>query len=258
MNQPTVLLSPRKPAVPAEGGTVEVLLHVQAPDQSIESKTTVTPKRLALVVDRSGSMDGQPLTEALRCVEHIANCLTPADQLSVVVYDNRVDVLVPLSPVQSPEATLQAQTLDGLPITTHAAMLRLPAVAQADYANLPADEAVQSRLQEVEFAQSSQALRELVQRGDTAAARAMMGDLEQRFAVHPWLRDKLAGLRILADRDPELMSKEIRFSAMRMSSRLSQKSEVQYSKDETESEIPAFLRKKVEEGKGRQRTGGTE
>ena len=99
MTQPTVLLSPRKPAVPAEGGTMEVLLRVQAPDQSIESKTTVTPKRLALVVDRSGSMDGQPLTEALRCVEHIANCLTPADQLSVVVYDNRVDVLVPLSPV---------------------------------------------------------------------------------------------------------------------------------------------------------------
>jgi Ca-activated chloride channel homolog len=440
MTQPAVLLSPRKSAVPADGGTVEVLLRVQAPDQSIEFKTKVTPKRLALVVDRSGSMDGQPLTEALRCVEHIANCLTPADQLSVVVYDSRVDVLVPLSPVQSPEAicraiaqvqsggntnlfggweagaqqleggvdtsisrvlllsdgqanhglceigaieghcrnwlargvstttvglgrgfnedlmialaragggqqyygqtasdlydsfdeefsllqalclrqlevklipapgvivetvglvqqgpqggyrlsdlawgaeswlmlrlhvspsdagetrdlmtaTLQAQTLDGLPITTHAAMLRLPAVTQAHYANLPADEAVQSRLQEVEFAQSSQALRELVQRGDTRAARAMMGDLEQRFADHPWLRDKLAHLRTLAERDPEMMSKEIRFSAMRMSSRLSQKSEIQYSKDETESVIPAFLRKKVEEGKGRKRTGGVE
>ena len=85
-----------------------------------------------------------------------------------------------------------------------------------------------------------------------------MGDLEQRFAHHPWLRDKLTHLRTLAERDPEMMSKEIRFSAMRMSSRLSQKSEIQYSKDETESAIPAFLRKKVEEGKGRKRTGGVE
>jgi len=49
-------------------------------------------------------------------------------------------------------------------------------------------------------------------------------DLETRFAQHPWLQDKLQRLCELADRDPELMSKEVQFSAMRMSSRLSTKS----------------------------------
>ena len=66
-----------------------------------------------------------------------------------------------------------------------------------------------------------------------------------------WLQDKLQRLRELADRDPEMMSKEVRFSAMRMSSRLSAKSECRYSADETDSAIPAFLRKKSQEGRGR-------
>ena len=56
-----------------------------------------TPLRLALVVDRSGSMDGAPLTEALRCVRHIGASLGARDQLAVVLYDNRVQVPLPLT-----------------------------------------------------------------------------------------------------------------------------------------------------------------
>lgn len=68
MTHPTIVLSPRKPFVSAQGGVLEVLVRVQAPDQPEERKTTVISKRLALVVDSSGSMSGEPLTEALRCV----------------------------------------------------------------------------------------------------------------------------------------------------------------------------------------------
>jgi Ca-activated chloride channel family protein len=107
MTQPTILFSPRTSAISAQGGVLDVLVRVQAPDQPAQSKATVTPKRLSLVVDRSGSMDGQPLTEALRCVTHIADCLTPADQLSVVVYDDKVNVLLPLAPMQSPTVVRQ-------------------------------------------------------------------------------------------------------------------------------------------------------
>ena len=85
MTQASVLFSPRKSALSSQGGVLEVLVRVQAPDQPAQSQAAITPKRLALVVDRSGSMEGQPLTEALRCVTHIADCLTPADHLSVVV-----------------------------------------------------------------------------------------------------------------------------------------------------------------------------
>ena len=38
-----------------------------------------------------------------------------------------------------------------------------------------------------------------------------------------------------------------------MSRRLVAKEDIQYSKSETESLMPAFLRRKVEEGKGRKR-----
>ena len=367
MTQPTILFSPRTSAISAQGGVLDLLVRVQAPDQPADTKTTVTPKRLALVVDRSGSMDGQPLTEALRCVTHIADCLTPADQLSIVVYDDKVDVLMPLAPMQSPAkvrqlvadiqsggstdlfggwqagarqleggvdatisrvillsdgqanhglceiseidkhcsamlargistttvglgrgfnedlmitmartgggqqyygqtaedlfdsfdeefqllralclrsldlklipapgviieplglvqqnpdgsyrlsdlawgaecwialrlhvspsavggtrdllaASLQATTLEGQAMTAHAAMLSLPVVDAETAQTMPMDGAVQDRVQEVEFAQASQALRVLVQKGDAQGARKLFKDLETRFAQHP-------------------------------------------------------------------------
>jgi Ca-activated chloride channel family protein len=151
-------------------------------------------------------------------------------------------------------ASLQGTTLEGQSLTAHAPMLSLPVVDDAAAKALPADSAVHDRLQEVEFAQTSQALRVLVQRGDSSGARKLLKDLEARFAQHPWLQDKLQHLRKLAERDPEMMSKEVRFSAMRMSSRLSAKSEARYSADETDLAIPAFLRKKSQEGKGRKQT----
>ena len=434
MTQPTLLFSPRTTAIAAQGGVLDVLVRVQAPDQPAETTATVTPKRLALVVDRSGSMNGEPLTEALRCVTHIADCLTPSDQLSVVVYDDKVDVLLPLTAMKSPTAvrqlvaniqsggstdlftgwaagaeqleggvvstisrvillsdgqanrglcdiseiekhcsimlargvstttvglgrgfnedlmiamaragggqqyygqtaddlfdsfdeelqllqalclrsldlklipapgvileplglvqqnpdgsyrlsdlawgaecwlmvrlhvspsavgdtrellaaSLHATNLEGKSLTAHAAMLSLPVVEQATFQVLPADSAVDDRVQEVEFAQASQALRGLVQKGDTEGARKLFKDLEVRFAQHPWLQDKLQRLRELAERDPEMMSKEVRFSAMRMSNRLAAKAgEVRYGADETDFAIPAFLRKKSQEGRGR-------
>ena len=436
MTQPTIVLSPLKPAVPAQGGALEVLVRVQAPDQPADAMATVRAKRLALVVDRSGSMAGPPLTEAMRCVSHIARCLTPGDALAVVVYDEQADVLLPLAPVRDADAvhhavatvqsggmtdlfagweagarqleggvgatisrvillsdgqanrglcelsaiekqcarlllggistttvglgrgfnedlmiamaragggqqyygqtaddlfdsfdeelqllqalclrkldlklipapgvivepvgivqknadgsyrlsdlawgseswillrlhlspvapsaaprdllaaSLQAQTLDGHTSTTHAALLSLPVVDAAAFAAMPADVSVQDRLQELEFAHASQALRTLVQQGDRRAALAVMKDLEQRFGQHPWLGGKLARLRELAARDPEMLSKEVRFNTMRMSQRLTERSEARFSADQTDAAIPAFLRKKLEEGRGRQR-----
>ena len=70
MHLPELLLTPLQAAVPAAGGTLDLLLRVQAPDQPEGPLNEATPKRLALVVDRSGSMDGEPLEEALRRRRH--------------------------------------------------------------------------------------------------------------------------------------------------------------------------------------------
>lgn len=433
MTQPTFLLSPLKTAIPAQGGAIDVMVRVQAPDQPDGSKARITPKRLSLVVDRSGSMSGQPLYEALKCVGHIAACMTPLDRISVVVYDDTINVLMPLGTVTSPgainqllstvdsggstnlfggweagaqqleagsdnsisrvillsdgqanhglveidaiekhcrewlakgvstttvglgrgfnedlmiamaragggqqyygqtasdlfdsfdeelsllqalcvrqlslklipaagviieplgivdqnpdgtyhlsdlawgaeswmavrlhisptaagqtrdllAAAVEGKTLEGQAITVHAAMLSLVGMEQAAFDAVPSDEVVHRRLQEVEFAKSSLDLARLVNAGDVVAARALVSDLERRFGQHPWLKAKLGRLRELADRDPDMMSKEVRFNSRKMSRRLVAREESVFSMDETSFEMPAFLRKKSEEGKGR-------
>jgi len=108
---PTILLSPVAAAVPVAGGTLELIVRVQAPDQPADHSAAhrpSPPKRLALVVDRSGSMSGRPLTEALRCVEYIASRMTAADQLAVVLYDTQVKVPRALAPVTSLNEVAQA------------------------------------------------------------------------------------------------------------------------------------------------------
>lgn len=99
MDKPTIVWSALQAGVPAEGGSVDVVVRVQAPDRPAGVALPHLPKRLALVVDRSGSMSGQPLDEALRCVAHIARHLTPQDALALVVYDDQVQVLRPLQPM---------------------------------------------------------------------------------------------------------------------------------------------------------------
>lgn len=433
MVQPTIILSPIKSVIPAAGGTLEVLVRVQAPDQPQDQTHKVTPKRLSLVVDRSGSMHGQPLSEALKCVSHIADRMTAVDQMAVVVYDDAVDTLVPLMPMMSAQAihqaiahvhsggctnlfggweegakqleggtkesisrvlllsdgqanrglvevsviehyckewlakgvstttvglgrsfneelmiamaragggqqyygqtasdlydsfdeefsllqalclrqldlklipgsgvivepvglvqqnpdgsyrlsdlawgsqawlmvrlhlsptavgdvrdllavSLAARTLEGKLINAQASMLRLPAVDEAGFAAAKVDDYVQGRLQELEFATASQALRDLARRGDAMGVQRTLDELERRFGQHPWLNDKLRRLRQLAEDDVEMMSKEVRFSERKMSRRLNANFEMAYSMDETNSTMPSFLRKKAEEGKGR-------
>lgn len=431
--QPTVLLTPNKSAVSSQGGTLEVLVRVQAPDWPEGLAPQSTPKRLALVVDRSGSMGGEPLTEALACVVHIAERLTPADHMALVVYDDQVDTLLPLSAMGAPKAvadavaevvsggstnlfggwqagaeqleggtpgsisrvillsdgranaglcneeaiakhcsqwlakgvstttvglgrgfnenlmsamaragggqqyygqtaadlydsfdeefsllqamclrqldvrfvpaagviiepvgivrkgadgsfrlsdlawgaeawmvlrlhispgpvgavrdllavSLSAHTLQGEVIAPVTSMLSLPVVSEAEHAVLPLDELVQRRTLEMDFAQATQQLRDLIKEGDLDAVVRLIGKLKRRFGHHPWLADKLDHMQVLSERDAEMFSKEVYFSAMKMSTRLSAKQEILYSIDETESERPAFLRKKAEEGRGR-------
>ena len=57
--------------------------------------------------------------------------------------------------------------------------------------------------------------------------------LEKRFGQHPWLKAKIEQLRHLADQDSEMMAKEVKYSMMRMSSRLVSKEEMAYKGDET-------------------------
>jgi len=433
MEQPTIIVSPLKAAIPAQGGHLDLLVRVQAPDLPKDKSVEHTPKRLALVVDRSGSMQGKPLREALRCVMHIASHLTPKDQLSLVVYDDQVEVMVPLSEVSSVSAIQQAvdmvhsggstdlfsgwlrgaeqleggtagavsrvvllsdgqanhgetrishiqqeckawlekgvstttvglgrdfnedlmiamadagggqqyygQTaedlydsfdqelsllqamllrgialklipapgvivemlsvapqhpdgtykmndlawgaetwvgvrlhisptapgtlrdllavsitgtdLQGHALSQSGAMLQLPAVEQTAFLAMLADELVERRLLEAEFGKASDELRHLARRGNRLDTMRKLAEMDERFGHHPWLKAKMEQMRRLAEEDMMMMVKEASFSAMRMSKSLASKSEVMFCMDETESNMPSFLRKKETEGRGR-------
>ena len=433
MEQPTIIVSPLKAAIPAQGGHLDLLVRVQAPDLPTDKAVEHTPKRLALVVDRSGSMQGKPLREALRCVMHIASHLTPKDQLSFVVYDDQVEVMVPLSEVSSisaiqqavdmvhsggstdlfngwlrgaeqleggtaravsrvlllsdgqanhgetrishiqqeckawlekgvstttvglgrdfnedlmiamadagggqqyygqtaedlydsfdqelsllqamylrgialklipapgvivemlsvapqhPDGTykmndlawgsetwvgvrlhisptapgtlrdLLAVSITGTDLQGHAlslsgAMLQLPAVEQTAFLDLLTDELVERRLLEAEFGKASDELRHLARRGNRLDTMRKLAEMDERFGHHPWLKAKMEQMRRLAEEDMMMMVKEASFSAMRMSKSLASKSEVMFCMDETESNMPSFLRKKETEGRGR-------
>ena len=96
---PTLLATPRRTALLAShDNTLEVLVRIQAPDAPT-SLPQRNPLNLSLVIDRSGSMSGQPLAEARRCAEFVLDGLLPTDRLSLVVYDDGVDTLVPAVPV---------------------------------------------------------------------------------------------------------------------------------------------------------------
>ena len=109
MTQLKLILQPLRQGLPASGPCdLHVLVRVQAPERPAEQVRKHTPLHLAVVLDRSGSMSGQPLQEACRCASAIAERLVAGDQLAVVAYDNRVRILRSCEPVGDLDA-LQRQ-----------------------------------------------------------------------------------------------------------------------------------------------------
>lgn len=54
-----------------------------------------TPLNLALVIDRSGSMEGDPLDYVKRACSYVVDLMEPNDILSIVTFEEQVEVLVP-------------------------------------------------------------------------------------------------------------------------------------------------------------------
>ncbi|MBA3725681.1 MAG: VWA domain-containing protein, partial [Armatimonadetes bacterium] len=54
-----------------------------------------TPLNLCLVIDRSGSMEGEPLDYVKKACAYVVDLLSPEDVLSIVTFEEVVDVLMP-------------------------------------------------------------------------------------------------------------------------------------------------------------------
>lgn len=109
INAPQVLINPLKPAlIMGMAQKLQVLVRVQAPDPDPALKKERKPYHLSLVIDRSGSMSGWPLLEAVRCAKHIVDRLESTDVASLIVFDDRVKTLAPAKPVGDRKALYAA------------------------------------------------------------------------------------------------------------------------------------------------------
>lgn len=78
----------------------QFLVEITAPGSGIPSgvgfgAATRTPLNLCLVIDRSGSMEGPPLEYVKQACLYVVDMLGPNDVLSIVTFEETVDVLMP-------------------------------------------------------------------------------------------------------------------------------------------------------------------
>ena len=89
-----VVLDTRKAVMASNSGeSLDVLLRLRAPVQEIDAAARAQ-LAVSLVIDRSGSMSGGKLEEAKRCALDLLSRLKDDDWVSVVAYDDRIEVLL--------------------------------------------------------------------------------------------------------------------------------------------------------------------
>ncbi len=90
-----------------------VLVRFEVPEQTLPPGKQRPPLNIALVLDRSGSMEtAGKLPYLKRAAKAIIGRMTPRDRLAVVEYDDLITVAWPSSPVESP--VLVAKVIDAL------------------------------------------------------------------------------------------------------------------------------------------------
>ena len=75
---------------------VHVMLELEAPEAPAAGDRA--PLRVALVMDRSGSMTGQPLETVKQCAHYLVDRLDAHDRIALITYDDKVGVLAGMTP----------------------------------------------------------------------------------------------------------------------------------------------------------------
>jgi len=73
----------------------KVVVQVEIRPAMIASEEDRPPVNLALVLDRSGSMRGEKIRQAIEAAQVAVGRLGPQDVVSVVIYDNEIDTIAP-------------------------------------------------------------------------------------------------------------------------------------------------------------------
>jgi Ca-activated chloride channel family protein len=79
-------------AYAGDGSREHMLLMLRAGTGAVGRRA---PLNLSLVIDRSGSMEGEPLDFVKRACGYVVDLLEPSDVLSIVTFEEQVDVVMP-------------------------------------------------------------------------------------------------------------------------------------------------------------------
>ena len=146
--------------------------------------------------------------------------------------------------------SVQAAARDSAPLLLMAALCPLPVVDGATWQSMPADELVTRRVLELDAGDALEAVRGAIVADDWERAQRLVDGAATRFAAHEWAAAILATMRrLIGERDKRLAAKEASFSRMSLNVRLSSRDELRFCAA-GERSIPAFLRRKPEQGKG--------
>ncbi len=92
------LLASREATIANGPAREQFLLEMASPSEpglpGLATSGTRTPLNLCLVIDRSGSMEGAPLDYVKQACAYVVDLLTPNDVLSIVTFEETVDVLM--------------------------------------------------------------------------------------------------------------------------------------------------------------------
>jgi len=101
MSTPKIEILPlKKGFLRAASEATHVLVRLVAPAKPTDvGETPRAPLDLALVIDRSSSMAGRPIAAALESAVRIVNGLRDDDRVTVVAFDDRIEVIQALTPV---------------------------------------------------------------------------------------------------------------------------------------------------------------
>jgi Ca-activated chloride channel family protein len=106
MNAPRIEFVPLRDAIASDRPTnLDLLVKIIPPDP--DDNLERPPLNIGLVLDRSGSMQGQKIVYARQAASYAVEQLLESDRVSVTIYDDRIETLVENTPAANKAQILQ-------------------------------------------------------------------------------------------------------------------------------------------------------